>query len=134
MRGNASNSGWSFTPWSKLLRYRLAQLMGDEKSFPESYLPMLQRAHEWLVKQMAPDLSLPKVNDTGNTVRLTFNREPAQLFPESSSMRWAVSLNHRTDVAGPAGPPSWRSVYLESSGYAVMRSGWGWADNYNRKR
>ena len=110
--------------------YRLAQLMGDEKSFPESYLPMLQRAHEWLVKLMAPDRSLPKVNDTGNDERMTYKPELAQLFPASPLLQWAVSLNHPTGVAGPVAPPPWRSLYLESSGYAVMRSGWGRADNY----
>jgi hypothetical protein len=110
--------------------YRLAQLMGDENSFPESYLPMLQRAHEWLAKLMAPDRSLPKVNDTGNTERLTFKPALAQLFPASPLIQWAVSLNHPTGVAGPVAPPPWRSVHLESSGYAVMRSGWVREDNY----
>jgi hypothetical protein len=110
--------------------YRLAQLTGEEKSFPESYLPMLQRAHEWLVKLMAPDRSLPKVNDTGNTERLNFTPELAQLFPASPLIQWAVGLSHPTGVAEPVAPPPWRSVHLESSGYVVMRSGWAKQENY----
>ena len=136
--GLLADGGWyEFAPgyhrWvldKAVAAYRLAQLMGDEKSFPESYLPILQRAHEWLVELMAPDRSLPKVNDTGNTERLTFKPELAQLFPASPVIQWAVSLNHPTGVAAPVAPPPWRSVHLESSGYVVMRSGWDKEENY----
>jgi hypothetical protein len=136
--GLLADGGWyEFAPgyhrWvldKAVAAYRLAQLMGDEKSFPESYLPMLQRAHEWLVKLMAPDRSLPKVNDTGDTERLTLKPELAQLFPASPVIQWAVSLNHPTGVAAPVAPPPWRSVHLESSGYVAMRSGWTKEENY----
>ncbi len=110
--------------------YRLARLMGDEKSFPASYLPQAQLGYEWLVKLMAPDRTFPRVNDTGAEERMNFKPELLQLFPASPLLKWAVSLTHPTSVSGPVGPPSWRSLSLESSGYAVMRSGWGRADNY----
>lgn len=110
--------------------YQLAALLGDEKSLPASYLPMLQRAHEWPVKLMAPDRALPKVNDSGNDERMTYKPEIAQLFPASPLLQWAVSLYHPASVPGPVAPPAWRSLFLESSGYVVLRTGWGRADNY----
>ena len=110
--------------------FRLARLMGDEKSFPEWYPPMLQSGYEWTAKLLAPDRTFPKVNDTGSDERLKYKPELAELFPSSSLLRWAASLNAPAHFSGAVQPPAWRSSYLESSGYAVMRSGWGREDNY----
>jgi hypothetical protein len=110
--------------------YRLARLQGDERSFPDSYLPMVQRGYEWLVKLMAPDRTFPKVNDTAAEERMSFKPDLVELFPASPLLKWAVDLNHPKVVVGPVAPPTARSLFLESSGYAVLRSGWGRGDNY----
>jgi hypothetical protein len=109
---------------------RLARLMGDEKGFPDWYLPMLQSGYEWPVKLMAPDRTFPKVNDTGSDERLRYSPALAALFPSSSLLRWAVSLNHPAREGRAPEPPAWRSSWLESSGYVALRSGWGPADSY----
>ena len=133
----ADGSWYEFAPgyhrWvldKAVAAYRLAQLLGDERRFPQTYLPMLQRGYEWLVKLMAPDHTSPKVNDTGSSEHLTFKAELAQLFPESPLLRWAVGLGQPPSPRGAVAPPPWRSVLLESSGYAVMRTGWTKADHY----
>ncbi len=133
----ADGSWYEFAPgyhrWvldKAVAAYRLAQLLGDEPRFPRTYLPMVQHGYEWLVKLMAPDRTFPKVNDTSSSEHLTFKPELAQLFPESPLLQWAVSLGQPQPPRGAPAPPPWRSVLLENSGYAVMRTGWSKADHY----
>jgi len=136
--GLLSDGGWyEFAPgyhlWvlSKATDvYKLARLNGDERSFGDAFARMLQRGYEWPLKLMAPDRTYPKVNDTGSNERMRYGAELAQLFPGSALLRWAASLNDPARVPDPVNPPVWRSTLLESSGYAVLRSGWGPDANY----
>jgi hypothetical protein len=136
--GLLSDGGWyEFAPgyhlWvlSKAISvYKFARLNGDEHSFCDSFARMLQRGYEWPLKLMAPDRTYPKVNDTGSNERMQYGAELAQLFPGSTLLRWAASLNDPAGILDPVKPPVWRSTLLESSGYAVLRSGWGSEANY----
>ena len=136
--GLLSDGGWyEFAPgyhlWvleKALDAYRLARLEGDEQRFPASFLSLIQHGYEWAVKLTAPDRTLPKVNDSGAEERMNLRPEIARLFPESSLLQWAANLNATKSGVGMVAAPTWRSVFLESSGYSIMRSGWGRADNY----
>ena len=91
--------------------------------FPADYLAPLGKAYEWQVDIAAPDRHLPRINDSGPTYLPDILKKATLYFPNNREFQWFAST-------GRAGvPPPFTSVFLNRSGFAAMRSGWGADEN-----
>jgi Heparinase II/III N-terminus/Heparinase II/III-like protein len=87
----------------------------------------LRKMAEWGTRLVAPDGTVPMLNDGGALTLAAMNLPRAVArFPESEMLLWA----NQTAAGQPATPPSWTSEYLPDSGYMTMRTGWGRQDSY----
>ena len=102
----------------------IARWTGTSRELPPGYLGPIEKGYEWQAAIAAPDMHLPKINDSGPTYLPDVLRKAALYFPSNSQFRWFASSG-RTGA-----PPQFTSVFLDRSGLAAMRSGWGADANY----
>ena len=91
-------------------------------------LDLLQKMAEWNFHIIAPDYTVPCLND-GNyqTLQGICKPQTLALFPDSQLLRWGTSvLNGDSNPS----PPSWTSEALPGSGYMIMRTGWKKDDSF----
>jgi hypothetical protein len=130
----ADGSWWELAPgygqWvcDKLIGvWNRADAQGLDAEITPRSRQALQRLAEWGVLLMAPERTVPRLNDG---VLLRHRPESvtalAKRFPDSAILRWLAN-----DLAGqPTVPPAQTSVDLNASGYQVMRTGWSRDDSY----
>ena len=102
----------------------IARSTGNVGDLPADYLAPLEKAYEWQVDIAAPDRHLPRINDSGPTYLPDILKKATLYFPNNRTFQWFAS-NGRA-----GGPPPFTSAFLNRSGFAAMRSGWGADGNY----
>ena len=101
-----------------------ARITGCESELDPSFVPSLERAYEYNLALLTPEQNLPKCNDSWSPTAKYLFAKGVTFFPARQDFRWALT-------AGKEGvPPAYTSRFLDWSGYAVMRSGWGAHDNF----
>jgi hypothetical protein len=104
--------------------FLVAQRTGRAQELPPDYLGSVEKAYEWGMLLSTPDRSLPKFNDSwpANIPKVL---SQAQIdFPHREDFRWFATRGAEGKM------PKTTSVFLDWSGYAVMRSGWDTDANY----
>jgi hypothetical protein len=102
----------------------VAKVTNTSSDVPTDFVAILQKAYEYNVKIMCPIGDLPYVNDAWENNVVSLCKNGLELFPDNPYLVWAASNR----VKGSA--PSFTSIFLNSSNYIAMRSGWGFTDNY----
>ncbi len=95
----------------------------NHRELPSGYLAGLEKMLAYGLGIMAPDGTLPPVNDSVCVDMLAHLELGAELFADET-MRWAASRGMQ------GSPPSYGSVAFPYAGQYVMRSGWGREDAY----
>jgi hypothetical protein len=102
----------------------IARWTGTAAELPGDYFAPLEKAYEWQVDIVAPDMWLPKINDSWPAYLPSILRKAALSFPNHSDFQWFASNGRQ------GSPPPFTSVFLNRSGLAAMRSGWDTDANY----
>lgn len=100
-----------------------AQRSGFEKELPASFTASLEKAFDWTLGLMTPDLNRPKINDAWTSDMGWLFRKATLLFPQREDYLWVAS--GRKEGATPKRV----STFLDWSGFAAMRSDWTGAAN-----
>jgi hypothetical protein len=101
-----------------------ARTTGFESELPTGYLTAMERAYSYLLALHTPDANLPRPNDSWPVPARDIFTKAVRFFPDRPDFLWAMT-------AGQEGiEPPFTSTFLDWSGYAVMRSGWGPMENY----
>ncbi len=101
-----------------------AQWTGHEKEIPMNYIAALEKAYEWSMLLSTPDRNRPKFNDSWSGSIARTLREAESLFPSREDFLWFTSDRQKGK------PPEQTSIFLDWTGFAVMRSGWETNANY----
>ncbi|MGC4123246.1 MAG: heparinase II/III family protein [Myxococcales bacterium] len=102
---------------------QVAGVTGTSAELPAGFTDQLKDADLWLIKMMQPDGKAPNVNDSWEVVVASRIAGSAQLV-DDPVVRWAAT-------AGADGtPPTFTSLLLPDSGFAVMRTGWSKDSHY----
>jgi hypothetical protein len=104
--------------------YNRAVQMGRLGELPADYRAGLERAYDYDLYLMAPDRTLPKLNDSWAEKVPSNLREATQIFPNRADFLW-VAMEGRE-----GSPPRDTSHDFPYVGYFVMRSGWERDANY----
>lgn len=119
------SSGYQNVSLDAFLRIiEIARQLGYQKELPENYVKSLEKGYDWQEKIVAPDGNLPKLNDSWPTSLMYVMHKAVQLYPERKDFLWFASDRKNGQ------PPRQTSYFLNWSGLAAMRSGWGKGDNY----
>ncbi len=110
------------------------RLNGAEGRFPELMSPgtlgRLEHMHDWLLRMLAPDGTMPAFGDCGAATMLRFLRRGAAVFSRPD-LAWP--LRQLAPDMVPAGleprEPPHRSVALDSH-FTILRDGWAPSDFY----
>jgi Heparinase II/III N-terminus/Heparinase II/III-like protein len=102
----------------------IARWTGNAAELPPGYFAPLEKAYEWQQNIVAPDMYLPKINDSWPVYLPPILQKASTYFPSQPLLRWFAS--NRRDGA----PPPFSSIFLDRSGLAAMRSDWNADANY----
>ena len=98
--------------------------MGRAGELPPDYRANLEKGFNYDLFLMAPDRTLPKLNDSWADLAESHLARAAKIFPQRSDFLWVAS-------GGAKGtPPKETSYAFNNVGYFAMRSGWDEAANY----
>lgn len=101
-----------------------AVMFGREDELPPRFLDPLEAAADAVIRLMAPDRSLPTINDCTETDVPSELAAVTEIFPHRPEFRWIAT-------GGAEGsPPERTSHSFPWAGYHVMRSGWEEDANY----
>lgn len=104
---------------------QVARWTGRTAELPAGYSTPLEKGYTWQLDIMAPDRTSPKINDAGeNELPSLFATMAVENFPKRNDFKWVARGGEGV------GQPSFTSIFLDRSGFAVMRSGWSRNDNY----
>ena len=104
--------------------YDRAALMGRLNELPDDYRARLENGFNYDLFLMAPDRTLPKLNDSWPDDMTERLARAAQIFPKREDFLWVAT-------GGKQGkPPTETSHAFPYVGYFAMRSGWETDANY----
>lgn len=102
----------------------IARWNGRESELPAGYLASLEKAYDWQVRIMAPDRLLPKINNSWPMTAEAIFKTACRYFPERTDFRWFLTEGKEGSA------PAYTSLFLDRSGFAIMRLGWEKNANY----
>jgi hypothetical protein len=102
----------------------VASTTGFESEIPAAYISGLEKAYDFNLALHTPDANLPRFNDSWPAGTDWIFRNAISRFPDRADLRWVLTQGKEGSA------PGFTSKFLDWSGYAVMRSGWGRKENY----
>ncbi len=103
---------------------KLAKENGYGAELPPEMLASMEKDYDWFARLVTPDRNFPKFNDTSVRINVAnLFSLAASVYPERADFRWFATEGKEGQ------PPAETSTFLDWTGYAVMRSGWGTKDN-----
>eukprot|EP01113_Clastostelium_recurvatum_P011051 TRINITY_DN1556_c0_g1_i1.p1 TRINITY_DN1556_c0_g1~~TRINITY_DN1556_c0_g1_i1.p1 ORF type:complete len:700 (-),score=128.36 TRINITY_DN1556_c0_g1_i1:219-2318(-) len=107
-----------------LALWQVASVTNCTGDVPEGYVGILQNAYRYNVKLMCPNGQLPYVNDAWPVNVAGQCQQGLPYFPDDELLQWCASNRQK------GAPPPFESIWLNSSNYIALRTGWGLEDTY----
>jgi hypothetical protein len=102
----------------------IAQQLGYQNELPANYVESFEKGYDWQVKIATPNDELPHINDSWPTGLASVMRKAVRFYPARKDFLWFATNHHQGQ------PPQQTSFFMNWSGLAAMRSGWGQQENY----
>jgi hypothetical protein len=106
---------------------KIAEWNGRQADLPTDYLRQIEKAYDWQLNIMAPDRTIPAINDAGTSGTLSILpilKDAFNNFPDRRDFLWILSDGKKGN------PPAATSTFMDWSGLVAMRSGWERDANY----